>query len=143
MVLLYLAIIDEQNVLRKVCWQKKASASTMHTAKIAIVDDDDAVREAMKLLMRSWGYHASKFGSADEFLNSEQVDDTSCLVTDVQMPGLSGIELQDRLVASGHRIPIIFITAYSDENVRMQAMKAGALAFLIKPFKNDNLTDYL
>jgi FixJ family two-component response regulator len=64
---------------------------------ISIVDDDNAVREAMKLLVRSLGYHAPTFGSADEFLNSEQVDDTSCLITDVQMPGLSGIELQDRL----------------------------------------------
>jgi FixJ family two-component response regulator len=110
---------------------------------IAIVDDDDAVREAMKLLMRSLGYHASTFDSADEFLKSGQVDDTSCLITDVQMPGLSGIELQDRLVARGHRIPIIFITAFSDENVRMKAMKAGALAFLIKPFNYDHLIDYL
>ena len=115
----------------------------MHTAKIAIVDDDDAVREAMKLLMRSWGYHASTFGSADEFLNSEQVDDTSCLITDVQMPGLSGIELQDRLVARGHRIPIIFITAFSDETVRVRAMKAGALAFLIKPVDPHHLVEHL
>ena len=110
---------------------------------ISIVDDDDAVREAMKFLMRSFGYHASTFGSADEFLNSEQVDDTSCLITDVQMPGLSGIELQDRLVARGHRIPIIFITAYSDENVRIRAMKAGALAFLIKPIDPHQLVDHL
>ena len=115
----------------------------MRTAKIAIVDDDGAVREAMKLLMRSLGYHASTFGSADEFLNSGQVDDTSFLITDVQMPGLSGIELQDRLAARGHRIPIIFITAYSDENVRIRAMKAGALAFLIKPIDPHQLVDHL
>ena len=115
----------------------------MRTPKIAIVDDDDAVREAMKFLMRSFGYHASTFGSADEFLNSEQVDDTSCLITDVQMPGLSGIDLQDRLIARGHRISIIFITAYSDENVRIRAMKAGALAFLIKPIDCHQLVDHL
>ena len=110
---------------------------------IAIVDDDDAVREAMKFLMRSLGYHASTFGSADEFLNSEQVDDTSCLITDVQMPGLSGLDLQDRLIAGGHRIPIIFITGYPDENVRIRAMKAGALAFLTKPINPDHLVDHL
>ena len=110
---------------------------------ISIVDDDDAVREAMKLLMRSLGYHASTFGSADEFLNSEQVDDTSCLITDVQMPGMSGLELQDRLVARGHRIPIIFITGHPDENVRIRAMKAGALAFLTKPVNPHHLVDHL
>jgi FixJ family two-component response regulator len=110
---------------------------------IAIVDDDNAVREAMKLLLRSLGYSASTFGSAEEFLNSEQVDDTSCLITDVQMPGLSGVDLQDRLIAGGHRISIIFITAYSDENVRMRAMKAGALAFLTKPINQHHLVDHL
>ena len=85
---------------------------------IAIVDDDDVVREAMKSLMRSLGYNASTFGSADEFLKSEQVSKTSCLITDLHMPGLSGLDLQDRLIAAGHRFPIIFLTAYPDEDVR-------------------------
>ena len=115
----------------------------MRAAKIAIVDDDDAVREAMKLLVRSLGYHASTFASADEFLNFEQVDGTSFLITDVQMPGLSGIELQDRLTARGHRIPIIFITGYSDENLRIRAMRAGAIAFLTKPINPDQLVGHL
>ena len=115
----------------------------MRTPMIAIVDDDDAVREAMKALVRSLGYHASTFASADEFLNSEQVHDTSCLITDVQMPGLSGIDLQDRLIARGHRIPIIFITGYPDENVRTRAMKAGAIAFLSKPNNHHHLLDHL
>ena len=110
---------------------------------IAIVDDDDAVREAMKLLVRSLGYHASTFASADEFLNFEQVDGTSFLITDVQMPGLSGIELQDRLAARGHRIPIIFLTGYFDENLRIRAMRAGALAFLTKPIDPDQLVGHL
>ena len=110
---------------------------------IAIVDDDDAVREAMKFLMRSFGYHASTFGSADEFLKSEQVSNTSCLITDLHMPGLSGLDLQDRLIAGGHRIPIIFITGYPDENARVRAMKAGAIAFLSKPFNADLLIGYL
>jgi FixJ family two-component response regulator len=120
-----------------------ASGSSMPTTKIVIVDDDHAVREAMKLLMRSYGYHASTFGSADEFLESAKVHDTSCLITDVQMPGLSGIELQDWLIARGYRTPIIFITAYSDENVRVRAMKAGALAFLIKPIDCHQLVDHV
>jgi FixJ family two-component response regulator len=110
---------------------------------IAIVDDDAAVRKATKALMRSVGYNASAFGSADEFLNSEQVHDTACLITDLQMPGLSGVDLQDHLIARGHRIPIIFITGYPDENVRARAMKAGAVAFLSKPVNLDHLLGYL
>ena len=106
---------------------------------IAIVDDDGAVREATERLVRALGYNASTFGSADEFLKSEQVHDTSCLITDLQMPGLSGIDLQDRLIARGHRIPIIFITAYPEENVRIRAMKAGAVGFIRKPFHADHL----
>ena len=106
---------------------------------IAIVDDDAAVREALRQLVRSLGYNASTFGSAVEFLNSEQVSNTSCLITDVQMPGLSGLDLQDRLLAQGHHIPIIFLTAYPEENVRIRAMKAGAIGFLSKPCNDDHL----
>ena len=110
---------------------------------IAIVDDDDVVREAMKSLMRSLGYNASTFGSADEFLKSEQVSNTSCLVTDLQMPGLSGIDLQDWLIAQGHRFPIIFLTAYPDQAARMRAMKASAIGFLSKPSSDEHLLGYL
>ena len=110
---------------------------------IAIVDDDEAVREALKGLVRSLGYRASTFGSAEAFLNSEQINDTSCLVTDVQMPGLSGLDLQDRLIASGHRIPIIFITGHPEEKLRMGAMKAGAIGFLRKPCSDEHLLGYL
>src|SRR4249920_3140557 len=105
----------------------------MSQVLIAIVDDEEPVRNATKSLVRSLGYHASTFDSADDFLKSEQVHDTSCLITDVQMPGLSGLDLQDRLIARGHRIPIIFITGHPDDNVRARAMKAGAVAFLGKP----------
>ena len=115
----------------------------MPTTKIAIVDDGSAVREATTLLVRSLGYHASTFGSADEFLKSEQVHDTSCLITNLEMPGLNGIELQDWLIAHGHRIPIIFITANPDENVRIRAIKAGAVAFLIKPINCHHLIDHV
>jgi FixJ family two-component response regulator len=110
---------------------------------IAIVDDDKSMREALEMLVRSLGYNASTFGSADEFLNFGQIHDTSCIITDVQMPGLSGFDLQDRLIARGHRIPIIFITAYPDENVRIRAMKAGAVGFLSKPHNHDHLLGYL
>ena len=110
---------------------------------IAIVDDDEAVREATETLVRSLGYNASTFASADEFLKSEQFSNTSCLITDLHMPGLSGLDLQDRLIARGHRIPIIFITAYPDENVRIRAMKAGAVGFLSKPYDDDHLLGYL
>ena len=89
------------------------------------------------------GYHASTFGSADEFLKSEQFSNTSCLITDVQMPGMSGVDLQFLLIARGHRFPIIFITAYPDENVRARAMKAGAIGFLTKPVNIDHLVGHI
>ena len=106
---------------------------------IAVVDDDEAVREAMQCLLECLGYIVSIFGTAEEFLNSKQISDTSCLITDVQMPGLSGLDLQDRLLAQGHRFPIIFITGHLDENLRANAMKAGAVAFLSKPVNHDQL----
>ena len=101
------------------------------------------VREAMKSLVRSLGYNVSTFASADEFLKSEQVHDTSCLISDVQMPGLTGTDLQDRLIARGHRIPIIFITGHPEDSVRARAMKAGAIGFLSKPYNDDHLLGYL
>ena len=110
---------------------------------IVDVDDDDAVREATRTLVRSMGYSASTFGSAEEFLKSKQFSNTSCIITDLQMPGLSGLDLQDLLIARGHRFPIIFITGFPDENVRARAMKAGAVAFLTKPVNADQLLGYL
>jgi FixJ family two-component response regulator len=110
----------------------------MSQVLIAIVDDEESVRDATKSLVRSLGYHTSTFGSANDFLKSEQVHDTSCLITDVQMPGLSGLDLQDRLIARGHCIPIIFMTGYPNDRVRARAMKAGAVCFLNKPFSEDH-----
>ena len=100
---------------------------------IVVVDDDETVRNATQSLVRALGYRASTFASADEFLKSEQVHDTSCLITDVQMPGLSGLDLQDHLIAQGHRIPIIFMTIFPEDGVRARAMNAGAVGFLSKP----------
>jgi FixJ family two-component response regulator len=89
--------------------------------------------------MRSVGYIARTFASAEEFLQSPHISDTSCLISDVQMPNMSGIELQSHLAAQSHRTPIIFITAFPDENVRAQALKAGVICFLLKPFDGDSL----
>lgn len=106
---------------------------------ISIVDDDQSVRRATESLVRSLGYNACTFASAEEFLGSDDLHGTSCLITDLQMPGLSGIELQDRLIAEGHRMPVIFITAYPDESLRARAMKVGAICFLSKPYSDESL----
>jgi len=110
---------------------------------ISIVDDDESVREATKSLVRSLGYHAVTFGSAEEYLVSECLHDTSCLIADVQMPGMSGVDLQARLIASGHRTPIIFITAFPEDRICARAMTAGAYGFLSKPYKDDQLIECL
>ena len=110
---------------------------------ISIVDDDDAVREATRGFVRSLGYAAEAFSSGAEFLASPVLRDTSCLITDLHMPGLSGLDLQDRLIAEGYRFPIIFLTGYPDENVRTRAMKAGAIGFLIKPPNHHDLVEHL
>jgi FixJ family two-component response regulator len=106
---------------------------------ISIVDDDEEVREATKGLVRSLGYAAATFGSAEEFLNSEHRHDTSCVITDVQMPGLSGVEMQRRLIEEGQPLPMIFVTAFPEDRVRATAMEAGAVGFLSKPFKEEHL----
>jgi FixJ family two-component response regulator len=100
---------------------------------ISIVDDDRSLREATKGLVRSFGYGADAFASAEEFLQSDRVNDSSCLILDVNMPGLSGIELQSQLIARGNRMPIIFITAVPEETTRAKAIEAGAIGFLSKP----------
>src|ERR1700747_1492338 len=101
---------------------------------ISIVDDDDKVRAATESLVRSLGFKTHTFASAESFLQSTSPLETRCLILDVQMPNMSGIELQGRLTELGFEIPIILITAYPDEAVRQRAMDAGAVAFLLKPF---------
>jgi FixJ family two-component response regulator len=110
---------------------------------IVIVDDDESVREATKFLVMSLGYPVLTFASAEEYLGSEQVLATSCLISDLKMPGMNGVELQKRLIADGHRIPTIFVTAFFDEEVRSRALRAGALGFLSKPFKDQSLIECL
>lgn len=106
---------------------------------ISIIDDDASVREATARLVRSLGYRAAVFASAEEYLESDRVRDSACLITDLQMPGMSGTALQDRLLADGHHTPIIFMTAYFDEKVHARAIKAGAMGFLRKPFDDHSL----
>ena len=110
---------------------------------ISIVDDDESVRETLKGLVRSFGLKASAFASAEEFLESNRLQDTACLITDVQMQGMSGVELQTFLLNQGHDMPIIFMTAFPEERIRMRALNAGAFGFLGKPFDEQSLIDCL
>ena len=105
---------------------------------ISVVDDHASVRVGTENLLNSLGYTVHTFASADEFLGSAHFSDTSCVITDVQMPAMSGVELQALLLARGHHVPIIFITAFSDDAVRARALEAGAVCFLTKPL--DRLT---
>jgi FixJ family two-component response regulator len=109
------------------------------TPLIAIVDDDVMVCEATEDLIEAFGFNARTFTSADEFLDSDCVPGTSCLIADVQMPGTSGLQLHRKLIASGHRIPVVFITAFPDQRVRARALSAGALCYLSKPFDGEIL----
>jgi len=106
-------------------------------ARISIVDDDESMREAIKTLIGSMGLSVEEFSSAEDFLNSGR--DSDCLILDVKMPGLGGLELQRRLAADNRRVPIIFITAHYSEEERMRAMQAGAVDFLSKPFTEQEL----
>jgi FixJ family two-component response regulator len=110
---------------------------------ISIVDDDGSVRIATGNLLKSLGYTVHAFASAEEFLRSHQLNDTSCVIADVQMPAMSGVELQSFLLAQGHRVPFIFITAFPEDAIRERAMKAGAICFLTKPFDRLNLVKCL
>ena len=108
---------------------------------VAIVDDDESVRGALQGLMKEAGFTAVAFGSAEEFLNSGEQQRTNCLIADIRMPGMSGLELQSKLNAERCRIPIVFITAQGDEKMRMQALRAGAVKFLTKPFDDEVLLE--
>jgi FixJ family two-component response regulator len=110
---------------------------------ISIVDDDESVRAATDRLVRSLGYTALTFASADEFLRSAHLNDTACVIADIQMPGMDGLELQSVLIAKGTNVPMIFITAFPDERIRVRALRAGAVGFLSKPFKGTALIQYI
>jgi FixJ family two-component response regulator len=111
------------------------------TKLIAIVDDDDSMRSALQGLLKAVGLPAQAFASGEEFLNSGQQRQTACLIADIRMPGMSGLELQAKLNAEQCRIPTIFITAHGDARLRMQALRAGAVEFLAKPFDDEALLE--
>lgn len=108
---------------------------------IAIVDDDEAFRAALQRLLKSAGLSVRSFASAEDFLKSGQQSDTGCLIADIRMPGMSGLDLQTKLNAEHCPIPTIFITAHGDEKMRLQAMRGGAVKFLAKPFDGATLLD--
>ena len=110
---------------------------------ISIIDDDESVREATKSLVRSLGYDATTFTSAEEYLRSDRARDCSCLITDVHMSGMTGADLQERLIADGDNTPMIFMTAFSEEKIRSRVLAAGALGFLSKPFDDERLIECL
>jgi FixJ family two-component response regulator len=112
-----------------------------NTKLVAIVDDDDSVRSALQGLLKAVGLPAQAFASAEEFMLSDQHRQTSCLIADIRMPGMSGLELQAKLNSERCIIPIIFITAHGDAKMRMQALRAGAVEFLAKPFDDEALLD--
>src|ERR1700719_1087131 len=106
---------------------------------ISVVDDDESIRQSLGGLMRSVGFGVKVFSSAEEFLNSGDPRNTGCLILDVRMPGMDGFELQRRLEASQYEIPVIFITAHGDEELRGRALIAGAVDYLLKPFSEEAL----
>src|ERR1700722_14148194 len=117
----------------------EADMKSVQPALVAIVDDDESVRDAVGSLFRSMGFRTEPFAGAKEFLASPNLREFSCLLLDVQMPGMDGLELQLRLAAASHPIPIIFVTAFGDENTRARALRGGAVSFLTKPFSEDAL----
>jgi len=113
--------------------------STIHRPLVAVVDDDESVRDSLPDLLREFGFDARVFPSAEEFLVSDSLGQTKCLVLDIAMPGMTGLDLQQELKARGHTIPIVFITAQKDETVRKRALEGGAVGVLLKPFSDTAL----
>src|SRR6202011_1892857 len=116
-------------------------AALENTKMVAIVDDDDLMRGALQGLLKAVGLPAQAFASAEEFLKSGQQHRIGCLIADIRMPGMSGLELQAKLNADRCRVPIIFITAHGDAKMRMQALRAGPVEFMAKPFNNEALLE--
>lgn len=110
---------------------------------VAVVDDDESVRESLPDLLREFGFAAQAFSSAEEFLASDSIGDINCLLLDIAMPGMTGLDLQRELKMRGYKIPIIFITAQKDEAVRARAFEQGAAEFLLKPFSDTALREAL
>src|SRR6516164_8048072 len=121
--------------------KSKQGQSTSKRSLLSVVDDDEMLRESLPDLLREFGFAARAFSSGQEFLSSDYVNETRCLILDVAMPGMSGLDLQQELKRRGQAIPIIFITGQKDEDIRKQAIKQGAVTFLYKPFSDSALLD--
>jgi FixJ family two-component response regulator len=106
---------------------------------ISIVDDDDSLRSSLENLIRSFGFRVQAFPSAEAFLSSRQAQDTACLILDVRMPGMNGLELQRQMSAGNWRVPIVFITSHADDHAKARALEDGAVAFLYKPCREEDL----
>jgi FixJ family two-component response regulator len=110
---------------------------------IAVVEDEEMVRSALERLLKTAGYTVAAFATAEPFLNSRRLRAVRCLIADIRMPGMSGLDLQSRLNEEADPIPIIFITAHGDEETRIRAIRAGAVAFLAKPFERTVLLEHV
>jgi FixJ family two-component response regulator len=139
---IFSAIEDLQRIIAFLSYSDHYSigrAELLRAPMISIVEDDAFARGAMEELIESLGYEVAGFGSGNHFLLSGCVEETWCLITDLHMPGLSGLDLQSHLLAEGYRFPIIFVTAFPDDSVRARALNAGAVGFLSKPFPEESL----
>ncbi len=123
--------------------KSKQGERTSERSLVSVVDDDESVRESLPDLLNEFGYAVRAFSSAETFLSSDCVDKTRCLILDVMMPGMTGLDLQQELTRRGHEIPVIFMTARKDEALRERAFKQGAVKFLNKPFSDTALLDAL
>lgn len=119
--------------------KSRQERSAIERSLVAVVDDHESVRESLPDLLRDFGFAVHAFSSAEEFLASDNVAETRCLILDITMPGMTGLDLQRELKIRGHQIPIIFITAQKDEAVRSRAFEQGAAEFLLKPFSDTAL----
>jgi FixJ family two-component response regulator len=108
---------------------------------ISIVDDDDSLRRSLGNLLRSLGFRVQEFASAQAFIGAQNARETACLILDVRMPGMTGLDLQRHIAASGWRVPIVFITSHADDDARTRALADGAVAFLSKPFREKEILD--
>jgi FixJ family two-component response regulator len=116
-------------------------ATVSEEKMVTVIEDDDSYRKAVQRLLKAAGFRVQSFASAEDFLSSGQQQATGCLIADIRMPGMSGLELQSKLNSDHCPIPTIFITAHGDEKMRLQAMRSGAVKFLMKPFDGDSLLE--
>lgn len=123
--------------------ESRSKRTTIHNLLVAVVDDDESVRESLPDLLREFGFAARAYSSAEEFLGSDDIARTNCLVLDIAMPGMGGLGLQGELKSRGQEIPIVFITASKDESVRAETLRRGAVEVLLKPFTDTALFEAL